>query len=189
MSMTLYTKPKTAISFIEPTITGLPSALIPLIMPQEPLWVTPLTACQIFQLKRSAQTFRVRCFPKTLDQSVTKDTIDFYTLADGSVSAALTTSNGVTETSHDSIFFTEYLDVKDKYSAYTGQNAAVVKATSTHAGNDTNAKADNNTDTNTDNDTDTNVAANNNSTETGKSILIIKRQLRQFHGTVFCKQL
>lgn len=113
-----------------------------------------------FSVETVSTDFQGTLFSKTLDQSVTKDAIDFYTLADGSVSTALTTSNGVTETSHDSIFFTEYLDVKDKYSAYTGQNAAVVKVASTHAGNDT----------------DTNAPTNNydNSTETGKSILIIK---------------
>lgn len=94
-----------------------------------------------FSVETVSTDFQGTLFSKTLDQSVTKDAIDFYTLADGSVSTALTTSNGVTETSHDSIFFTEYLDVKDKYSAYTGQNAAVVKATSTHASNDTNANA------------------------------------------------
>lgn len=94
-----------------------------------------------FSVETVSTDFQGTLFSKTLDQSVTKDAIDFYTLADGSVSTALTTSNGVTETSHDSIFFTEYLDVKDKYSAYTGQNAAVVKAASTHASNDTNANA------------------------------------------------
>lgn len=128
-----------------------------------------------FSVETVSTDFQGTLFSKTLDQSVTKDTIDFYTLADDSVSTALTTSNGVTETSHGSIFFTEYLDVKDKYSAYTGQNAAVVKATSTHAGNDTDANVDNNTDTNAGSDTDTKVAAKDeNSTETGKSILIIK---------------
>lgn len=38
----------------------------------------------------------------------------------------MTTSNGLDkEASYDSIFFRDYLDVKDKYASYTGQNVAV----------------------------------------------------------------
>ena len=53
-----------------------------------------------------------------------KDEIDMYTLADGSISTTMEISNGVTTTEHDGIFYKEYLDVKDKYSTFTGQNAA-----------------------------------------------------------------
>ena len=77
--------------------------------------------------KETASTeFQGTLFSKTLDQSVTKDEIDFYTLADNSVTPSMTTSNGFDkEDSHDSIFFRDYLNVKDKYASYTGQNVAV----------------------------------------------------------------
>ena len=77
--------------------------------------------------KETASTeFQGTLFSKTLDQSVTKDAIDFYTLADNSVTPSMTTSNGFDkEDSHDSIFFRDYLNVKDKYASYTGQNVAV----------------------------------------------------------------
>ena len=77
--------------------------------------------------KETASTeFQGTLFSKTLDQSVTKDEIDFYTLADNSATPSMTTSNGLDkEASYDSIFFRDYLDVKDKYASYTGQNVAV----------------------------------------------------------------
>ncbi len=86
-----------------------------------------------FEVETASKEFQGTLFSKTLDQSVTKDEIDFYTLAYGSVTSTLISSNGITETAYDSIFFTEYLDVKDKYSAYTGENAAVVTIKSTHS--------------------------------------------------------
>lgn len=86
-----------------------------------------------FSVETASTEFQGTLFSKTLDRSVTKDVIDFYTLADGSVTSTLTSSNGITETSYDSIFFTEYLDVKDKYSAYTGENAGVVTIKSTRS--------------------------------------------------------
>lgn len=79
-----------------------------------------------FDVVTGSNAFQGTLFSKTLDQSVTKDAIDMYSLADGSVSFTLTSSNGVTEETFDSIFFPEYLEVKDKYSTYTGQNAAIV---------------------------------------------------------------
>ena len=79
--------------------------------------------------------FQGTLFSKTLDQSVTHDEIDMYTLKTGS-SLTETVSNGIDETDYDSIFFTEYLKVKDKYSTYTGQNAAKVTITNPDAEND-----------------------------------------------------
>ncbi len=73
-----------------------------------------------------SESFQGTLFSKTLDQSVKKDEIDMYTLADGSISTTMEISNGVTTTEHDGIFYKEYLDVKDKYSTFTGQNAACV---------------------------------------------------------------
>ncbi len=94
-----------------------------------------------FDVETASTEFQGTLFSKTLDQSVTKDEIDFYTLADGGVTSTLTSSNGITETAYDSIFFTEYLSVKDKYSAYTGENAAIVTIKSTHSG-ETSTEAD-----------------------------------------------
>ncbi len=90
--------------------------------------------------KETASTeFQGTLFSKTLDQSVTKDEIDFYTLADNSATPSMTTSNGFDkEASYDSIFFRDYLDVKDKYASYTGQNVAVATL---HRNNTTTAEA------------------------------------------------
>lgn len=99
----------------------------------EVLGYTPYSL-DAFHVVTGSTEFQGTLFSKTLDQSVTKDWIDLYTLADGSVSSTLTASNGLEETSYDSIFFPEYLEVKDKYSTYTGQNAAKVTIESIHSG-------------------------------------------------------
>ncbi len=86
-----------------------------------------------FSVDTASSAFQGTLFSKTLDQTVTKDDIHLYALANGTTVSTLTTSNGVTSETYDSIFFTEYLNVKDKYSTYTGENMAVVTVESTHA--------------------------------------------------------
>lgn len=83
---------------------------------------------QDFHVETGSTTFQGTLFSKTLDQNVTKDTIDLYSLKNGG-SFKLTSSNGIKTTEHESIFFKEYLNEKDKYCTYTGQNAAVVTIT------------------------------------------------------------
>lgn len=100
----------------------------------ETLGFTPYNL-EDFNVVTGSTSFQGTLFSKTLDQSVTKDAIDMYTLADNSVSCTLTSTNGVTEETFDSIFFPEYLEVKDKYSTYTGQNAAIVTIDSTNLQN------------------------------------------------------
>lgn len=78
-----------------------------------------------YTVKTGSDSFQGTLFSKTLDQSVTKDKIDMYSLKDTALDIQMTTSNGINTTTYDSIFFPEYLDVKDKYSTYTGQNCAV----------------------------------------------------------------
>ncbi|MGN0393915.1 MAG: DHHW family protein [Coprococcus sp.] len=80
-----------------------------------------------------SDSFQGTLFSKTLDQSVTKDKIDMYSLKDNTLNIKMTASDGVNTTEYESIFFPEYLDTKDKYSTYTGQNCSVVDIT-TNAG-------------------------------------------------------
>lgn len=79
-----------------------------------------------YTVETGSDSFQGTLFSKTLDQSVTKDKIDMYTLKNKDIKVKVTASNGVKTTEYDSIFFPEYLEVKDKYSTYTGQNCAVV---------------------------------------------------------------
>lgn len=79
-----------------------------------------------YTVETGSDSFQGTLFSKTLDQSVTKDEIDLYTLTDKDIDVKVTASNGVKTTEYDSIFFPEYLAVKDKYSTYMGQNCAVV---------------------------------------------------------------
>ncbi len=82
-----------------------------------------------FSVTTGSTEFQGTLFSKTLDQSVTKDTIDLYTLAENPIDFNLTTLSGGNSASYDSIFFPEYLEVKDKYSTYTGQNMGIVTIT------------------------------------------------------------
>lgn len=88
-----------------------------------------------FNVTCGSKDFQGTLFSKTLNQSVTHDEIDMYTLKQGE-SFTETVSNGIEDTVYDSIFFTEYLDVKDKYSTYTGPNAACVTISNPDAEND-----------------------------------------------------
>lgn len=88
-----------------------------------------------YEVTCGSTNFQGTLFSKTLDQSVTHDEIDMYTLKQGN-NLTETVSNGIDETNYDSIFFTEFLDVKDKYSTYTGLNAAKVTITNPDAEND-----------------------------------------------------
>jgi hypothetical protein len=116
-----------------------------------------------FNKETGSSEFQGTLFSKTLDQSVTKDIIDMYTLAEGTTTT-LISSNGIDSQTYDSIFFPEYLEVKDKYSTFTGQNAAVVTIKTTH---DTDSTIETVTQ-------DNQPVANDSTADTSRSILVIK---------------
>lgn len=79
-----------------------------------------------FNIETVSPDFRGTLYSKTLDSSITPDSIDYYLLARGEPSVKMTVFDGEKETVYDSLYVREYLDTKDKYSSFTGTNAPIV---------------------------------------------------------------
>ena len=79
-----------------------------------------------FNIETASSSFRGTLYSKTLDNSITPDSIDYYMLASGEPTVKMTVSDGRSETVYDSLYVRSYLDVKDKYSSFTGSNSPVV---------------------------------------------------------------
>lgn len=96
-----------------------------------------------FSVEHASNEFRGTLFSKTLDFDVTPDTIDYYTLKENepkvkvSVYESYNNATGnVKYTEYDSMYFREFLNVKDKYSSFLGQNSPIVTVESDLANND-----------------------------------------------------
>lgn len=79
-----------------------------------------------FTIEHASDEFRGTLYSKTLDDSVTPDTINFYTLHKGDPAVTVTVNTGEELKTYDSLYLREYLDVKDKYSSFLGENAPIV---------------------------------------------------------------
>ena len=74
-----------------------------------------------FDIEHASDSFRGTLFSKTLDESVTPDIIDYYHFkTDRGIK--LTINSGTSVDTYDSLYFRDYLDVKDKYSSFLGPN-------------------------------------------------------------------
>lgn len=96
-----------------------------------------------YTIEHASYDFRGTLFSKTLDKGITADIIDYYFLAENepdvkvSVYDEYDVSTGkVTYNEYDSMYFREYLDVKDKYSSFLGQNSPIVTVESGNAKSD-----------------------------------------------------
>ena len=87
----------------------------------------PLSA---FDIEHASSDFRGTLYSKTLDDSITPDIIDYYHFTEGSGNLKLTINDGVSEKEYDSLYFREYLEVKDKYSSFMGTNSPIMTITS-----------------------------------------------------------
>jgi len=88
-----------------------------------------------FDVRHASSDFRGTLYSKTLNSKITPDVISFYTPSNNPPKITLTINDGETITEHDSFYFPEYLDTKDKYAAFMGQNSAVMDVV-TDVGND-----------------------------------------------------
>lgn len=79
-----------------------------------------------FNIETASSSFRGTLYSKTLDNSITPDIINYYHLASGEPDVKMTAYEGDKETVYDSLYVRSYLDVKDKYSSFTGPNASIV---------------------------------------------------------------
>ncbi len=79
-----------------------------------------------FNIESASSDFRGTLYSKTLDNGVTPDIIDYYHLKSGAPTIKMTVFDGAKETVYDSLYVREYLDVKDKYSSFTGSNTPLI---------------------------------------------------------------
>lgn len=79
-----------------------------------------------FNIETVSSDFRGTLYSKTLDDSVTPDSIEYYTLSKNEPQVKMTCMNGATVEEYDSLYVRDFLEQKDKYSSFTGSNVPVV---------------------------------------------------------------
>ena len=80
----------------------------------------------IFNVEHASHDFKGTLYSKTLYEKSTPDTIDLYHLSTGEPQVTVTVNSGQKSSEHQSIFFRNYLDKKDKYNTFLGQNEPCV---------------------------------------------------------------
>ena len=96
-----------------------------------------------FTIEHASYDFNGTLFSKTLDNGVTSDIIDYYFLTENEPEVRVSvyddynaSSGKVIYKEYDSMYFREYLNVKDKYSSFLGQNSPIVTVESKNAKSD-----------------------------------------------------
>lgn len=96
-----------------------------------------------FTIEHASNEFRGTLFSKTLDFDVTPDVIDYYTLTDREPSVKVSVfknfdvkTGEVIYDEYDSMYFRSFLQVKDKYSSFLGQNSPLVTVENENAKSD-----------------------------------------------------
>ena len=79
-----------------------------------------------FDIEHASNDFKGTLYSKTLYDGIEPDTIDFYHYTDGVQVTGVTVETGSEVKEYDSLYFRDYLDQKDKYSAFLGNNQPVV---------------------------------------------------------------
>ncbi len=79
-----------------------------------------------FNIETASSSFRGTLYSKTLDDSITPDTIDYYFLASGEPKVKMTRIDGDKTETYDTLYLRDFLSKKDKYSSFTGSNAPIV---------------------------------------------------------------
>ncbi len=83
-----------------------------------------------FDIEHASSSFRGTLYSKTLDNGITPDVIDYYHLSRNTEPVKLAVNTGAQVNEYNSLYFREYLDVKDKYSSFMGPNSPVMTVTS-----------------------------------------------------------
>ncbi len=79
-----------------------------------------------FNIETVSSDFRGTLYSKTLDNGVTPDSIDYYHLKNNAPEITMTVNTGTEKKVYDSLYVRDYLDVKDKYSSFTGSNQPII---------------------------------------------------------------
>ncbi len=80
-----------------------------------------------FNIETVSCDFRGTLYSKTLDDSITPDIMEYYTLRQNEPNVKMTCVNNTEITEYQSIYVREYLEQKDKYSSFTGSNVPIVE--------------------------------------------------------------
>ncbi len=80
-----------------------------------------------FSIEHASSDFRGTLFSKTIDYGVTPDVIDYYhnTSIDNKIKLTIDTGEEITE--YDTLYFRDFLNVKDKYSSFLGSNSPLME--------------------------------------------------------------
>lgn len=86
--------------------------------------ITPLSIDK-FDIEHASNSFQGTLYSQAIVNTIKPDTIDYYTSREGGnvVEYKVPGANG--ESVYNSIYMRDYLNVKDKYSSFTGANAAL----------------------------------------------------------------
>ncbi len=79
-----------------------------------------------FNIETVSRDFRGTLYSRTLDDNIKPDVMDYYFLANGEPTVKMSCRNDRETKVYDSLYVREFLEVKDKYSSYTGSNVPVV---------------------------------------------------------------
>ncbi|MGN0599823.1 MAG: DHHW family protein [Oscillospiraceae bacterium] len=81
-----------------------------------------------YDVEHASDSFKGTFYSKTLSTSIKDDTMDYYHAPDGDkpVTVEVTQVFGSEPEVNDSIYFRDYLNVKDKYASFLGTNAPIV---------------------------------------------------------------
>ncbi|MCL2036476.1 MAG: DHHW family protein [Oscillospiraceae bacterium] len=83
-----------------------------------------------FAVEHASTDFRGTLFSRTLNFKIIPDTISLYTLSASSSFSPpeikLTVNDGATISEYDSLYLREFLEVKDKYAVFMGQNSPIM---------------------------------------------------------------
>lgn len=76
-----------------------------------------------YDIEHASDSFRGTLYSKTLDDGVTPDIMDYYHLkGEHNIKLSINDGKGGGLKRYDSLYFREYLEVKDKYSSFLGPN-------------------------------------------------------------------
>lgn len=78
-----------------------------------------------FRIETASDDFKGTFYSKALYDGIDDDEINYY-ISDTPVTVEITSEFGKEPTVYDSMYFREYLDVKDKYSSFLGTNQPLV---------------------------------------------------------------
>jgi len=79
-----------------------------------------------FNIETVSRDFRGTLYSRTLDDNIKPDVMDYYFLANGEPTVKMSCRDDRETRVYDSLYVREFLEVKDKYSSYTGSNVPVV---------------------------------------------------------------